>query len=165
MKRELTPAQIEARDKRRAQFRSICKQVADMGETARLTLAAKMQGLLVTCEGHSLSLHNCCLIALQMPAATILGGFKQWQKQGRAVTKGQHGLMIWVPISGNKKEAPASTPTATTDGTEPDETRFIMATMFDISQTHEIESTPVSGDLTTTIPQPAISNNLVASLA
>lgn len=137
MKRQLTPAQIEARDKRRAQFRGLCKQVANMGETERLALASRMAGM-VTCEGHALSLHNCCLLALQCPAATIVGGFKQWQRQGRAVTKGEHGFMIWVPIGGKKSDG-AST-LASAEGTEPDETRFLMATIFDVSQTHEIES-------------------------
>jgi len=143
MKRTLTPDQIAARDERRAKFRNICKQVAQMGETERLTLAAKMPGIL-TCEGHELSFHNVCLLALQCPSATIIGGFRQWIKQGRAVMKGQHGSTIWAPINGRPYPG---TNTGRPDQftkyeypDEPDETRFIMASVFDISQTQEIET-------------------------
>lgn len=150
MKKQLTSVQIAARDERRAKFRSLCTQISKMGEAERLLLASKMPGV-VTCEGHALSLHNCCLLALQCPSATIVGGFKQWQKQGRAVTKGEHGFMIWVPIGGRKLgEQSATVPAAVESGAssgEPDETRFIMATIFDVAQTHEIEtSAPQSSE-------------------
>lgn len=135
MKRQLTAEQTKARDERRASFRKLCKTIADMGESERLALAAKIG--VVTCEGHELSFHNQCLLALQMPQASVVGGFRQWIKAGRAVQKGQHGAMIWVPIGGKKSE-PGTTPDASNG--EPDDTRFIMATIFDVSQTAEIET-------------------------
>lgn len=135
--RTLTPSQIAARDARRDKFRKLCKQVADMSEEQRATLAASMPGI-ATCEGRVLSLHNVYLIALQCPGATIVGGFKQWQKVGRAVHKGEHGLMIWVP-AGVRKGEPEQTAPAEGE-TESGDLRFIMATVFDVSQTHEIET-------------------------
>lgn len=157
MKKQLTAAQIAARDERRAKFRGLCKQIANMGETERLILAAKMPGV-VTCEGHALSLHNCCLLALQCPSATIVGGFKQWQRQGRAVTKGEHGHMIWVPTGapklGERSEPAALVEPGANGSSEPSEHHFIMATIFDVSQTHEIE---------TTQPEPSTVGELIAA--
>jgi len=131
--RRATPAQKEAAQERRKRFRELAKQVADMPEADREALAAKIVGI-VTVEGHVLSLHNMALLALQNPHVTIVGGFRQWINAGRAVRKGEHGLMIWVPISKPKDgvEVP--------DGAEaPTETRFLIGTVFDVSQTDEIE--------------------------
>lgn len=139
MKRQLTAEQIAKRDERRATFRALWKRVADMPELERIQVTNKLG--LITCEGHQFSLGNMMLIALQNPHASVLGGFRQWINHGRAVRKGEHGCMIWVPIGGGKAEtamdaAPASQPTGDGDN----ETRFIIGTVFDISQTDEIQT-------------------------
>lgn len=144
MKRQLTPEQIEKRDARRAKFRVLVKQVADMGDSERAMLAARM-GNLVTCEGHVLSIHNSCLLATQCPTATVVGGFRQWLKHGRAVIKGQHGAMIWVPVGGRNNDVPldgSTSNSAVVDGQPSGDSdrRFIIGTVFDISQTQEIEA-------------------------
>lgn len=141
--KQLTAAQIEKRDQRRNQFTALWKQVAKMPELQRIELANKLG--LVTCEGHALSLGNTMLIALQRPNATILGGFRQWIKHGRAVRKGEHGCMIWVPTGGRKNDTPldgSASNSAVADGAPESEsdTRFIIGTVFDISQTEEIET-------------------------
>lgn len=136
-RRELTPEQIEARDARRAKFRTLCKQIADMPELDRLALAANLPGL-VTCEGHALSLHNVCLIAKQFPGASIVGGFQQWKRAGRQVRKGEHGAMIWIPTGHSK---PGDGPTAEdVSAAEGESIRFLTATVFDVSQTEERQS-------------------------
>jgi len=105
------------------------KQVAGMDEADRLAMASKMSGA-ITCEGRSLSLYNSCLMAVQRPDATIVGGFQQWRKQGRVVRKGEHGMMIWIPmITKNGDESAPVSPEA--------KTHFIIGTLFDISQTEE----------------------------
>lgn len=89
---------------------------------------AKLQATygVVTIEGHALSPFNTMLVAVQNPASSVVGGFRQWKKAGRYVKKGESGMVIWVP--GKKKE------------TNPDEDDmfFFTATVFDISQTMEI---------------------------
>ena len=126
MKRTLTAEQQAARDERRAKFRKLAKQVADMEPEQRSQLAMKMP--VVTVEGRTLSPFNCCLITSQNPTATVVGGFRQWIASGRAVRKGEHGLCLWVPTG---KKAPEG---------EPDEVHFLIGTVFDVSQTDEIET-------------------------
>lgn len=143
MRKQLTAEQIEKRDARKAQFRALWKQVAAMPELERIQLANKLG--IVTVDGHELSLANTMLVALQNPAASIVGGFRQWINHGRAVMKGQHGMMIWVPVGGRKNDAPldgSNSSSAVADGAPESEndTRFIIGTVFDIGQTQEIET-------------------------
>jgi hypothetical protein len=134
MRKQLTVEQIAKRDARRAQFKALWKQVADMPETDRLVLAAKAG--IVTCEGRELSVKNQCLLAFQFPAVTVVGGFKQWLRHGRCVQKGQHGLMIWVPTGHKTTEQMPDGSTAETL----EKSGFIVGTVFDISQTAELET-------------------------
>lgn len=141
MKRQLTAEQIEKRDARRKAFGVLWSQVSKMGDTEKAVFVSKFG--FVTCDGHQLSLCNQMLIALQCPQATVLGGFRQWLKHGRAVQKGQHGIMIWVPIGTaattehNKEIVPQAGTAQPEDSTG---RRFVIGTIFDVSQTLEIES-------------------------
>lgn len=130
MKRQLTSEQIQARDERRAKFRAIWKQVASMPETERAAMASKYG--YVTCEGHALSPANMMLIAFQ-GGGSVFGGFRQWQKHGRAVRKGEHGRAIFIPLG--HKETNADTGETTTDM---DGKRFGTAYVFDIAQTDQM---------------------------
>lgn len=132
-KRTLTVAQQAQTDARREKFRGLVKSIAVMSPDVRAALAARMAGA-VTVEGRSLSGHNACLLAAQCPEATIVGGFQQWRRAGRFVRKGQHGHMIWAPIRDARDEAPA--PAADELSTE--RPRFIMVTVFDVSQTDAV---------------------------
>lgn len=134
--RKLTIEQETKRDERRARFGALWKQIAAMGESEKAVFAAKFG--FRTCEGHELSLCNQMLVALQCPGATVLGGFRQWLKQGRVVRKGEHGVMIWVPI-GEKKSNDGAT-----DAAEESGRRFIIGTLFDISQTEEMETEAIA---------------------
>lgn len=137
MKRNLTPEQQAKRVERKALFHALWKQVAAMPELERVQLANKFG--LRTVEGHELSLGNTMLVYLQNPQASVMGGFRQWISQGRAVRKGEHGCMIWVPI-GARKAGAESTPAADAPATDAEsDTRFIIGTVFDIAQTQEIE--------------------------
>ena len=119
-------SRAETREERRARLREIASQVAKMSDEQRAALAARVS--ITTIEGRSLSMHNQCLLAYQIPSATIVGGFKQWIKAGRAVMKGQHGSVIWVPIGRKDKET----------GEIQERTGFVLGNVFDVSQTQEI---------------------------
>jgi hypothetical protein len=145
MKRKLTEEQQRQAAERKARFRGLAKQIADLSDADRAKLATSMVGV-VTIEGNGLSLKNCCLLAMQMPSATVVGGFRQWLRAGRAVRKGEHGATIFVPIytgSGSARRDADADPgeSADQDG-EPaagGDTRFITATVFDVSQTEDRE--------------------------
>lgn len=107
-----------------------------MSDAARAELAAQLPGL-VTVEGRALSFKNTCLVAVQKPDATMVGGFRQWLKAGRCVAKGSVGLMIWVPTGKRDSEAPAAADKET-GGEDGERPGFIMGTVFDVSQTVEL---------------------------
>ena len=129
IRKPLTDDQIAARDARRARFSALAKQIAAMTDAERATLAASLMP--TTIEGRPLSVHNACLIAVQCPTATLVGGFNQWITAGRCVRKGEHGLMIWAPTK------PRETTTETQES-DTDHRAFIMVTVFDIQQTEPL---------------------------
>lgn len=151
------------RDKRKAELAAIIERVAAMPEDERNALARRIN--VTNVEGHALSPRNQLLIALQIGCnATIVGGFKQWLKQGRCVRKGQHGAAILFPRTFGDKNgltnATAGAETAATaEAGKKSNVRFLTGTVFDISQTApitdkaEIES--VTGKPALFIPPPA----------
>jgi hypothetical protein len=133
-----TPEQKQAATERRARFTELARRVAEMTDEQRAEVVARL-GAIVTCEGHALTVHNSCLVLTQLPTASMVGGFRQWQEHGRSVRKGERGLMIWVPTS-RKADAEQAPPEAepAADGQAEGGARrsgFVMGTVFDISQT------------------------------
>src|SRR5262249_40830319 len=98
----------------------------------RARMAEQMAGA-VTIEGRHISMHNACLLACQRPDATLIGGFQQWRQHGRVVRKGEHGLMIWAPVKGREGADVTTMPQPSELTT--DRPRFIMVTVFDVTQT------------------------------
>ncbi|BBF73465.1 LtrC-like protein [Lacticaseibacillus paracasei] len=47
---------------------------------------------------HGYSVRNVLLINMQHPNATRVAGFKQWDKLGRHIRKGEHAIKITMPI-------------------------------------------------------------------
>lgn len=121
--KKLTPEQAAARDARRANFRNLVKQVAAMSDAARHAMILNA-GAVVTCEGRALSVANTILCFLQLPGVSMVGGFRQWIRQGRCVRKGQHGAQICIPLGSRTDEAG-----------EVCGVKFGSATVFDIGQT------------------------------
>ncbi len=118
----------------RERMRGLVKQVAGMTPEARATMAAKMP--IITCEGHALSVFNQCFLMFQSGSATltVIGGFRQWKKTGRAVKEGSRSIgYIYVPMvpKQNGKEEEAG---------EPEDVRFRLVPVFDVSQTDELSS-------------------------
>jgi len=131
MKRQPTEEQRAAARERRTRMRALARRIADMDEGQRQALVG---GGIATIEGHSLSVTNTCMILLQNPGATVVGGFQQWRNRGRCVRKGEKGLAIWFPI-GNGAEAAADHPADDAEGV-----RFGLGTVFDVAQTDAIEA-------------------------
>ena len=77
---------------------------------------------------HRYSVGNAILIQLQKPDAAHVAGFRAWQKLGRHVKKGEHGIAIMAPVVYRKKVQ---------DGDRDVEvvSTFKTAYVFDISQT------------------------------
>jgi hypothetical protein len=130
---------------RRERFTELANDIARMTDAERAALVARV-GAIVTCEGRALSVHNSCLVLTQLPTASMVGGFRQWQTHGRRVKKGEPGLMIWVPTSKGEKAEPA-----TADAQPKGEGRaegagkraaFVMGTVFDVTQTEPSELQP-----------------------
>lgn len=140
MKRQLTPEQIAKRDERRANFRKLVKQVAAFSDEQKAAFNNKV-GAIATADGGIITgLTNTFLLCMQLPGVTMVGGFRQWLKVGRCVKKGEHGAMIWVPKARSKsdnEQTPAQQPSETESENRPG---FIIGTVFDISQTQEIEA-------------------------
>jgi len=131
-RRKLTPEQQARSDAKRQRMAEIIKTIAGMDDAQRAAIAAKFP--IVNTKGHPLSAANSCLIAHQCGDAmpTIVGGYRQWQEQGRQVKGGEHGYSIWVPTGPRKTDA--DTGEVTTE-TSSGKRRFILGTVFDVSQT------------------------------
>lgn len=79
---------------------------------------------------HHYSWNNCMLIAMQMPEATFVAGFRRWLQLGRHVRKGGKGIGIMAPLVFRRAEETHS------DGEGCRTVRgFKIVYVFDISQT------------------------------
>jgi antirestriction protein ArdC len=132
MRKQATPEQKAKAAARREKFQGIAKAVAAMTDEQRAQIVEKI-GAVPTVEGRALSVFNSCLILNQNPEASMVGGFNQWITAGRVVRKGETGLMIFCPSKGKQSEAPEAGDLAE------DKVRFFMGTVFDITQTTELE--------------------------
>ena len=135
-RRELTQEQKDARAARRAKARELARIVRAMPEAQRAELAARMSP--TTIEGHTLSVHNACMVSMQYPNVSIVGGLQQWRRHGRKVRKGEHGLSIWVPLGKKHDNDGDAGQFGTDEDGEPSRPRFIIGYVFDVSQTDEI---------------------------
>ncbi|MFO0803619.1 MAG: ArdC-like ssDNA-binding domain-containing protein [Gemmataceae bacterium] len=136
-RKQPTEEQKQAAAERRERFRALAKQVADMPDEARAAIVDRC-GAVVTCEGRALSFVNTLLVVTQRPGASMVGGFAQWLKIGRAVRKGETGMGIWIPVMKGEKAEAAAEPAAGEEGQDGPRARFIMGTVFDVSQTDAI---------------------------
>jgi len=114
---------------RKARLKELREQLSKLTPEQRQGLADR--GIIATIEGRQLSLHNTILVYLQSngQTPTIVGGYQQWKRAGRHVSKGQHGMMIWFPVGEKNKDTGELV-----GGPE----TFYTATVFDIGQTEEL---------------------------
>ena len=113
----------------------------ELDGTLRSTIAKEMP--VQNPEGRILSETNSVFLAFQSDLKfTVVAGFKQWMKHGRCVKKGQHGNFIFIPaMTKVKKEVEGKE----TVSEELD--KFLLARIFDISQTFEIKDQDQKKDL------------------
>ena len=134
-KREPTPEQKARAAERRKEFCDLWRQVKTITETGATVPEVP------TVEGYALSLRNSIVCRLQRADVQLVGGFRQWLEYGRCVRKGEHGLAIWVPVGTGNHENAEPDPSA--EPAEPNTPRrFVIGTVFDISQTVELDRTP-----------------------
>lgn len=80
------------------------------------------------------SLTNQLLIALAMPEATRVAGFKAWIKLGYCVRRGEHAVIrIWMPIPPSRKQL-AAWEAASGDPADKPRTRYRLGPVWDRSQ-------------------------------
>ena len=87
---------------------------------------------------HNYSWNNCMLIALQMPEATFVAGFRRWLQMGRHVRKGGTGIGIMAPLiyrSRDDSGADASPAFDKSKAAERSIRGFKIVHVFDVSQT------------------------------
>jgi antirestriction protein ArdC len=124
-------------DQRRAADRERMKQAIDAVKTSdgwKRWLKARR-------HFHTFSFPNQLLVALQMPDATRVAGFRAWLTLGYCVRKGEHALRIWAPMPPSKKGLKAWREA----GSNPDDrprTLFRMVPVFDRSQVDPIPDHP-----------------------
>jgi len=103
---------------------------------------------------HSYSWHNCMLIAMQRPSATQVAGYRQWQKLGRQVRKGEKSIAIIAPCTYKREVERDDGETDIEAGVY-----FRAVSVFDIAQT--------DGDDLPTVDVPtidAVADDLLAKL-
>jgi antirestriction protein ArdC len=112
----------------RERMQPAINKIRKMTEEQKMDLVIKY-GIHNT-EGHRLSGFNHALIFAQWldeeTTPTIVGGYKQWQKQGRQVRKGSHAVFIAVP---SQKKQAEETPE------DEEDIFFLYKPVFDLSQT------------------------------
>jgi len=115
----------EVRKVAREAFEQLMKDV-ETGKSDTLKAYLKTMG-----RFHRYSVGNAILIHRQRPDATHVAGFRAWQRLGRHVKKGEHGIAIMAPVVYRHKARPGDR------DKEDDETvaTFKTAYVFDISQT------------------------------
>jgi antirestriction protein ArdC len=96
---------------------------------------------------HDYSFGNICLIVSQRPDATQVAGYKAWQKLGRQVRKGEHGIRILAPCRVKVAEGDQRAE----KGDAYRVVGFRCVSVFDVAQTDgeplpELEYRPLEGD-------------------
>lgn len=88
---------------------------------------------------HSYSANNSMLIFLQKPDASLVAGYKSWQKLGRQVQKGEKGIDILAPMpfkyEKNVDKINKTTKEITKEVKLIEGLRFGKVSVFDVSQT------------------------------
>lgn len=81
---------------------------------------------------HNYSWSNRLLIWAQMPEATLVSGFKAWNKKGRHIKKGEKGITIFAPCT---KKVEKTNELGEKEVKTVCTGKFFTTTVFDVSQT------------------------------
>ena len=117
------------------------KNIEDITKKLEEGVAGVFQGegyktfLNVMAKFHSYSFNNCVLIAMQMPEATRVAGFRSWQTNfNRKVKKGEKAIKILAPIP-RKYTKEVENEDGEMELREIRYTAFRAVPVFDVSQT------------------------------
>lgn len=116
--------------RRKEQIKTLAETVARMTEEEKQTYISKA-GVVLKSDGTMLSLPNMMMAVLQNDRATMVAGYEQWRGLGRQVRAGEQSIKIFAPTTKTKTDD---------QGEETTSTRFILVSVFDVSQTDEIEA-------------------------
>ena len=98
--------------------------------------------IVLSVQGKAISEKNTILLYVQSDligsAPSVIGGYRQWQAQGRQVKKGEHALSIWAPAKAKKD--PNKQPDEISLKDVEDKQSFFLVPVFDISQTEEVKA-------------------------
>ena len=107
-------------------------ELVEAGKSDNLIAYLKAMG-----RFHKYSVGNAMLIHFQYPKATHVAGFRTWQRFGRYVKKGEHGIAILAPIVRHKKLLPGDNEKDNNEQLEKEVlVAFKTAYVFDINQTN-----------------------------
>jgi antirestriction protein ArdC len=136
----------EQRAEYRQQKRSEQREAVERATRALLSSEGWRRWAETRATFHDYSMGNCMLIAMQRPDATQVAGFRAWQRLGRQVRKGEHGIRIMAPMVVKQRDADGETD-------DDSETRVLFRTVsvFDVAQTDgeplpEPPREPITGD-------------------
>jgi antirestriction protein ArdC len=90
---------------------------------------------------HDYSFANVLLIALQLPEATKVAGFRKWLEIGYCVRKGERAIRIWAPCPPSKKAITEWRKAGAKSEDEP-RTYFRLVPVFDASQVDPLADFP-----------------------
>jgi hypothetical protein len=109
------------------------KRLANLSEEQKAAMV--QNGMVLSVQGKSLSINNTMLLYLQSDTIntqpTVIGGYRQWQEQGKQVKKGAKSMMIWAPTNRKNDESKEE---------NDEDCTFFPVNVFDISQTETIAS-------------------------
>ena len=129
------PAQVSAED-RKAQAEKLHASISDQVDALRNS--GDWQRFLDFAQSfHAYSLNNLLLILSQMPTATAVAGFRQWQSKGRQVVRGARSIKIFGYSQKKIIETDDNG-----DEIEKRTARFPILSVFDLSQTEPIDGVP-----------------------
>lgn len=127
--------------------RELSAKIAHMSDDERAKLSEQMVSVFNP-QGHQLTMHNTMLLMMQCQRddLTLVAGFKQWMKAGRAVRKGERSIgFIQVPIHKKAKEG---------ENKKSDRPYFKLVSVFDVSQTGELGDKPAKEEPTAKVDAP-----------
>ncbi|MFC0456210.1 ArdC-like ssDNA-binding domain-containing protein [Arthrobacter liuii] len=117
-------------EQRRAEAETLQASIAEQVEELRSS-EAWTRFLDFAQSFHRYSINNLLLILAQKPEAIHVAGYRTWQKLGRQVRKGEHGIRIF----GGRDVVTTEEDERTGEETEHRTRRFFPVSVFDMSQT------------------------------
>ena len=128
------------KEEKKTRIKELMNKLSQFSDEQRQVLVDKLG--IRNPEGHMLTGRNQALLYFQSEGnpLSVVAGFKQWQKYGRVVSKGQRGYLIAVPSSVNKSNAvfPINGNESTSIDAADEDIFFLWKAVFDISQTEEL---------------------------